>query len=81
MPVNDIAKALGVSYVLDGRVRKSGARVRVVSWPIRADNGYLVWSETYDRPFYPNSAENPVLQGGDVERGERSLPQLGVCCC
>ena len=31
--------------------------------------------------FYPNSAENPVLQGGDVERGERSLPQLGVCCC
>jgi transcriptional activator of cad operon len=52
MPVNDIAKALGVSYVLDGRVRKSGARVRVVSWPIRADNGYLVWSETYDRPFY-----------------------------
>ncbi|HWZ50357.1 MAG TPA: hypothetical protein VNW54_02725, partial [Granulicella sp.] len=31
--------------------------------------------------FYPNCAENPVLQGGDVERGQRSCPQLGVCCC
>jgi hypothetical protein len=28
-----------------------------------------------------NCAENPVLQGGDAERGERSSPQLGVCCC
>ncbi|HWZ50848.1 MAG TPA: GGDEF domain-containing protein, partial [Granulicella sp.] len=32
-------------------------------------------------PLYPNCAENPVLQGGDVERGQRSCPQLGVCCC
>jgi TolB-like protein/DNA-binding winged helix-turn-helix (wHTH) protein len=52
MPVADIAKALGVVYVLDGSVRKSGARVRVASRLIRADNGYIVWSETYDRPFH-----------------------------
>ncbi|NYF89615.1 winged helix-turn-helix domain-containing protein [Tunturiibacter empetritectus] len=52
MPVADIAKALGVVYVLDGSVRKSGARVRVAARLIRADNGYVVWSETYDRPFH-----------------------------
>jgi transcriptional activator of cad operon len=52
MPVADIAKALGVRYVLDGSVRKSGARVRVASRLIRAENGYIVWSETYDRPFH-----------------------------
>ena len=51
MPVADIAKALGVVYVLDGSVRKSGARVRVAARLIRADSGYVVWSETYDRPF------------------------------
>jgi len=49
--VADIAKTLGVAYVLDGSVRKSGARVRVDARLIRADNGYVVWSETYDRPF------------------------------
>ena len=51
IPVGDIAKTLGVAYVLDGSVRKSGARLRVAARLIRADNGYVVWSETYDRPF------------------------------
>jgi transcriptional activator of cad operon len=49
--IADIAKTLSVAYVLDGSVRKSGARVRVAARLIRADNGYVVWSETYDRPF------------------------------
>jgi transcriptional activator of cad operon len=49
--IADIAKALGVAYVLDGSVRKSGARLRVAARLIRADNGYVVWSETYDRPL------------------------------
>jgi len=51
IPVADIAKTLGVAYVLDGSVRKSGTRLRVAAQLIRADNGYVVWSETYDRPF------------------------------
>jgi transcriptional activator of cad operon len=51
IPIADIAKTLGVVYLLDGSVRKSGARVRVAARLIRADNGYVVWSETYDRPF------------------------------
>jgi transcriptional activator of cad operon len=35
--VADIARALGVAYVLDGSVRKSGARLRVATRLIRAD--------------------------------------------
>jgi TolB-like protein/DNA-binding winged helix-turn-helix (wHTH) protein len=46
----DIAKSLGVGYVLDGSVRKSGQRLRVAARLMRADNGYVTWSETYDRP-------------------------------
>jgi transcriptional activator of cad operon len=49
--IADIAKTLGVAYVLDGSVRKSGARLRVDARLIRADNGFVIWSETYDRPF------------------------------
>lgn len=51
VPVADIAKSLGVAYVLDGSVRKAGARLRVAARLIRADSGYVIWSETYDRPF------------------------------
>ena len=47
----DIAKTLGVAYVLDGSVRKSGIRLRVAARLSRGDDGYVVWSESYDRPL------------------------------
>ncbi len=47
--IADIAKALGVSHVLEGSVRKSGSRLRVTAQLIRVDTGYHLWSETYDR--------------------------------
>jgi TolB-like protein len=49
--IADVAKTLRVSYVLDGSVRKSGPRVRIAARLVRADNGYVIWSETYDRSF------------------------------
>ena len=52
IPVSDVANKLGVAYVLDGSVRKSGARVRVAARLVRADTGYVIWSETYDRPWH-----------------------------
>ena len=51
LPVAEIAKALNVAYVLDGSVRKSGGRVRIAARLVRADNSFVVWTETYDRPF------------------------------
>jgi transcriptional activator of cad operon len=51
IPVADMARSLGVAYVLDGSVRKSGSRVRVAARLVRADNGYVAWTQTYDRPF------------------------------
>jgi TolB-like protein len=47
--IADIAKALGVAHVLEGSVRKSGNTLRVTAQLIRVDNGYHIWSETYDR--------------------------------
>jgi serine/threonine protein kinase/TolB-like protein/Flp pilus assembly protein TadD len=47
--ITDIAKALGVAHVLEGSVRKSGNTLRVTAQLIRVDNGYHVWSDTYDR--------------------------------
>jgi transcriptional activator of cad operon len=47
----DFAKSLGVVYVLSGSVRESGTSLRVAVRLFRADDGYVVWSETYDRPL------------------------------
>ena len=44
-----IAQKLRVAHVLEGSVRKAGHRLRVTVQLVRADNGYHVWSETYDR--------------------------------
>jgi TolB-like protein/DNA-binding winged helix-turn-helix (wHTH) protein len=52
LPVAEIAGALKVRYVLDGSVRKSGGRLRVAARMVRADNGYVEWSESYDRPLH-----------------------------
>jgi hypothetical protein len=47
--ISEISKALGVAHVLEGSVRKAGKTLRVTAQLIRADNGYHLWSETYDR--------------------------------
>ncbi len=47
--ISEIAKELGVAHVLEGSVRKSGNTLRVTAQLIRVDNGYHLWSETYDR--------------------------------
>jgi TolB-like protein len=44
-----IARRLMVAHVLEGSVRKSGNHMRVTAQLVRADNGYHLWSETYDR--------------------------------
>jgi TolB-like protein len=47
--ISDIATALGVAYVLEGSVRKSGKTLRVTTQLVRVDSGYHLWSATYDR--------------------------------
>jgi TolB-like protein len=50
VPVAEIARSLGVAYVVDGSVRKSGATLRIAARLVRANDGYVAWSETFDRP-------------------------------
>jgi TolB-like protein len=44
-----IAESLGVEHVLEGSVRRSGDRLRVTAQLIRANDGFHLWSETFDR--------------------------------
>ena len=47
--VKRVARELGVRYVLEGSVRRSGTRVRVNVQFIDATTGHHVWAERYDR--------------------------------
>jgi adenylate cyclase len=47
--VGEVGKSLGVRYVLEGSVRKSGARVRVNAQLIDAATGGHLWAERFDR--------------------------------
>jgi len=47
--IQEIGAALSVAHVLEGSVQKAGNRVRITAQLIRADDGFHVWSQSYDR--------------------------------
>ena len=47
--VREVSKDLGVQYVLEGSVRRSGERIRVTAQLIDAESGTHAWAETFDR--------------------------------
>jgi TolB-like protein/tetratricopeptide (TPR) repeat protein len=48
LPPKEVSRALGVRYLLDGSIRRSDDFVRVTA-RLLDNNGYQVWSETFDR--------------------------------
>ena len=49
--VKRVARELGVRYVMEGSVRRSGERVRVTAQLVDAATERPVWAERYDRPL------------------------------
>lgn len=47
--IRDIGEQLNVAYILEGSIRKNEERIRVTAQLVRSNDGYHVWSETYDR--------------------------------
>jgi adenylate cyclase len=46
--VTDVARELGVHYVLEGSVRRAGNRVRISAQLIDAGSGNHLWAQRYD---------------------------------
>jgi TolB-like protein/Tfp pilus assembly protein PilF len=49
LSIAEIAQELGVAHILEGSIRSGGDRIRVTAQLIRANDGFHLWSETYDR--------------------------------
>ena len=47
--IREIGSKLNVRTVLEGSVRKAGNELRITAQLINVDDGYHIWSETYDR--------------------------------
>jgi TolB-like protein/Flp pilus assembly protein TadD len=75
-----IARRLMVANVLEGSVRKSGNQVRVTVQLVRADNGYHLWSETYDRTLndlfkVQDEIAGEVVKALKISMGTTSAPR------
>ena len=85
--IKDIGRALGVRYVLDGRVRKAGIRVRVTAQLLEAATGAHLWAERYDRKLTDifavqdeitecvRAAVQPAVERSERERAARRPPE------
>ena len=49
--LRSIGDKLGVAYLVEGSVRKSGSRIRVTAQLIDATSGTQLWGDSYDREF------------------------------
>ena len=47
--LRDIGQQLNVKSILEGSVQKAGDRIRITTQLINADDGYHIWSKTFDR--------------------------------
>lgn len=47
--VKEIGRQLGVAYLIEGSVRRSGSRVRVTAQLVDTRTGHHLWAERYDR--------------------------------
>jgi adenylate cyclase len=47
--LRDIGKQLNVSSILEGSVQKAGTRIRITTQLINVEDGYHLWSKTFDR--------------------------------
>jgi len=61
--VRGIARALGVTHVLEGSVRRAAARVRITAQLITAADGTHLWSEKFDRPVTDVFATQDEIAG------------------
>jgi TolB-like protein/Tfp pilus assembly protein PilF len=76
--IAEIAKALGVAHVLEGSVRKSGDTLRITAQLVRVNDGYDIWSETYDRKLDDIFKVQDEISGAVVKALKVTLLEEGM---
>ncbi|MGE0117361.1 MAG: adenylate/guanylate cyclase domain-containing protein [Dongiaceae bacterium] len=74
--VRQVARELGVRYVMEGSVRKAGDRVRITAQLIEASTAAQLWSERYDRDLANTFAVQDAITESVVGAIEPELQQV-----
>jgi adenylate cyclase len=86
--VRQVAKELGVSYVLEGSVRRSGERLRITAQLVEASGGAHLWADRFDGAVadvfdvQDRITESvigviePHVQQAEIERSRRKRPEI-----
>lgn len=69
----EIGRELGVRHVVEGSVRRAGARVRITARLTETKSGREIWSERYDRELGDVFALQDEVVGGVVAELRRAL--------
>lgn len=72
--IREIGRTLGVDSVLEGSVRKAGARLRITAQLIDVADGYHRWSATFDRELSDVFAIQEEITRAIVDALEFALP-------
>lgn len=78
-----IARKLHVGTILEGSVRRAGGHWRITARLVRADSGFELWSETYERRMsdafrVQEEIAAAVVQALNVSLVGESMPQAGA---
>lgn len=76
--LTEIGEVLNVEHILEGSVRKSGAKVRITAQLISASDGFHLWSKTYDRELNDIFAVQDEIAGEVTRAMEVTLLSDGV---
>jgi TolB-like protein len=71
--LRQIGDTLGVEHILEGSVRKSGMKVRITAQLIQVDDGFHLWSDTYDRELTDVFAIQDEIAGAILEQLKAQL--------
>ena len=74
--VRQIGRELGVRYVVEGSVRKSGNRVRIAAQLIDAETDAHIWAERYDRDMRTSSPCRTKSRSGSSAPSSLRFGQL-----
>lgn len=80
-PIPEIAKQLGVAYVVEGSVRKQGNQVRITAQLIKAADGFHVWSDNFTRDLkdifaVQDEIAGLIAQNLQLKLGMKSAPRV-----
>lgn len=79
--VQVIADSLGVNYIVEGSIRKSGNGLRITAQLIRAKDGFHIWSNTYDRAAtdifeLQKEIATKIAEGLDISLDEKAMQNM-----